>query len=223
MWIESRMGRSIWPNGLGVEGGDLIWFFYITHWYGFGFQWDTCFNYSRGEDFRWKVCDVGGDGPACQELSHLVGEGVAVVLKQAIPVTSEQGQGRSQLMFQETAFTPLRNKFYSTCMCFLPGKKGNPWRSLQTLLSLPARPLCPEGRASFRPDRHTVDKKRKWSNHWCLIPHLFIWGDGKGLCSTKIHTSEDEMCLTYYPLMGENKTDCKWEWTNSCMILKKKV
>lgn len=41
-----------------------------------------------GEDFGWKVRDVGGDGPACQELSHLVGEGVAVVLKQTIPVTS---------------------------------------------------------------------------------------------------------------------------------------
>lgn len=54
--------------------------------------------HSRGEDFRRKVGDVGGDGPACQELSHLVGEGVAVVLKQAIPVTSEPGQNRSQLM-----------------------------------------------------------------------------------------------------------------------------
>lgn len=41
-----------------------------------------------GEDFRWKVGDVGGDRPARQELSHLVGESVAVVLKQAIPVTS---------------------------------------------------------------------------------------------------------------------------------------
>lgn len=35
----------------------------------------------RGEDFGWKVRDVGGDGPARQELSHLVGESVAVVLK----------------------------------------------------------------------------------------------------------------------------------------------
>lgn len=41
-----------------------------------------------GEDFRGKVGDVGGDGPARQELSHLIGEGVAVVLKQTIPVTS---------------------------------------------------------------------------------------------------------------------------------------
>lgn len=60
--------------------------------------------HSRGEDFRRKVCDVGGDGPACQELSHLVGEGVAVVLKQAIPVTSEPGQNRSQFMRQVTTF-----------------------------------------------------------------------------------------------------------------------
>lgn len=49
-------------------------------------QWVS---HSRGEDFRWKVGDVGGDGPACQELSHLVGERVAVVLKQTIPVTSK--------------------------------------------------------------------------------------------------------------------------------------
>lgn len=48
--------------------------------------------HSRGEDLRWKVGDVGGDRPARQELSHLVGESVAVVLKQAIPVTSEQNK-----------------------------------------------------------------------------------------------------------------------------------
>lgn len=42
----------------------------------------------RGEDFRGKVGDVGGDGPACQELRHFIGEGVAVVLKETIPVTS---------------------------------------------------------------------------------------------------------------------------------------
>lgn len=42
----------------------------------------------RGEDFRWKVCDVRGDGAACQELCNFVGEGVAVVLKQAVPVSS---------------------------------------------------------------------------------------------------------------------------------------
>lgn len=43
----------------------------------------------RREDFRWKVGDVRGDGAACQELRNFVGEGVAVVLKQAIPVSSE--------------------------------------------------------------------------------------------------------------------------------------
>lgn len=41
-----------------------------------------------GEDFGRKVGDVGRDGVARQKLSHLVGEGVAVVLKQTIPVTS---------------------------------------------------------------------------------------------------------------------------------------
>lgn len=45
--------------------------------------------HSRGEDFGRKVGDVGRDGVARQKLSHLVGEGVAVVLKQTIPVTSE--------------------------------------------------------------------------------------------------------------------------------------
>lgn len=43
----------------------------------------------RGEDFRGKIGDVRGDGAACQELCNFVGEGVAVVLKQAIPVSSE--------------------------------------------------------------------------------------------------------------------------------------
>lgn len=43
----------------------------------------------RGEDFRWKIGDVRGDGAACQKLCNFVGEGVAVVLKQAIPVSSE--------------------------------------------------------------------------------------------------------------------------------------
>lgn len=45
--------------------------------------------HSRGEDFGWKIGNIRGDGPACQELSHLIGERVAIVLKQAIPVTSE--------------------------------------------------------------------------------------------------------------------------------------
>lgn len=43
----------------------------------------------RGKDFRRKIGDVRGDGAACQELCNFVGEGVAVMLKQAIPVTSE--------------------------------------------------------------------------------------------------------------------------------------
>lgn len=60
--------------------------------------------HSRGEDFGWKVGDVGGDGPARQELSHLVGEGVAVVLEQTIPVTSEPGKNGGELMHQITAF-----------------------------------------------------------------------------------------------------------------------
>lgn len=54
-------------------------------------SWQPEFH-SRREDFRWKVGDVGRDRPASQELSHLVGESVAVVLKQTIPVTSEQQQ-----------------------------------------------------------------------------------------------------------------------------------
>lgn len=54
-------------------------------------SWQPEFH-SRREDFRWKVGDVGRDRPARQELSHLVGESVAVVLKQTIPVTSEQQQ-----------------------------------------------------------------------------------------------------------------------------------
>ena len=52
-------------------------------------HFDTLDLHSRGEDFRWEVSDVGRDGPPRQELSHLIGEGVAVVLKQTIPVTPE--------------------------------------------------------------------------------------------------------------------------------------
>lgn len=52
-------------------------------------------SHSRGEDFRREVSDVGGDGPARHELSHLIGEGVAVVLKQTIPVTSEERKNGS--------------------------------------------------------------------------------------------------------------------------------
>lgn len=48
-----------------------------------------CPLHSRGEDFRGKVSDVGGDWSACQELRYFIGEGVAVVLKQTIPVTSK--------------------------------------------------------------------------------------------------------------------------------------
>lgn len=59
-------------------------------------SWQPEFH-SRREDFRWKVGDVGRDRPASQELSHLVGESVAVVLKQTIPVTSEQQQQKNSV------------------------------------------------------------------------------------------------------------------------------
>lgn len=59
--------------------------------------------YLRGQDLGRKVGDVGRDGPARQELGHLVGEGVAVVLKQAIPVAPAAEQRtphRSRHQFQ---------------------------------------------------------------------------------------------------------------------------
>lgn len=49
--------------------------------------WTLKLQYLRRQDLGREVGDVGRDGPARQELGHLVGEGVAVVLKQAIPVT----------------------------------------------------------------------------------------------------------------------------------------
>ena len=42
---------------------------------------------SRGQNFRWKVCDVRWDLFASEELSHLVAENVAVVLKHVVLVT----------------------------------------------------------------------------------------------------------------------------------------
>lgn len=80
--------------------------------------------------------------PASQELSHLVGESVAVVLKQTIPVTSEQQQQKKLRNMQSSNNKPdylliihylckeLGAFLYAgkklTCMCFLPGKRGNP-------------------------------------------------------------------------------------------------
>lgn len=68
--------------------------------------------YLRWQDLRRKVGDIGRDGPARQELSHLVGEGVAVVLKQAVPVTSEPGQK------QKTVNTP-GNRFSCLLLTYL--------------------------------------------------------------------------------------------------------
>ena len=49
---------------------------------------------SRGQHFRWKVCNVRGDLFAGEELSHLIAERVAVVLKQVVLVAPENGEGR---------------------------------------------------------------------------------------------------------------------------------
>lgn len=70
-------------------------FFFLSRWYryiptDYRHQQPTAL-YLRWQDLRRKVRDVGRDGPARQELSHLVGEGVAIVLEQAVPVTSETG------------------------------------------------------------------------------------------------------------------------------------
>ena len=43
---------------------------------------------SRGEHFGGQVCDVLWDPAAGEELGHLVAEGVAVVLKQVVRLTS---------------------------------------------------------------------------------------------------------------------------------------
>lgn len=41
---------------------------------------------SRAENFRWQFEDVPRDGTSAQELSELVGEGVAIVLEQIVSV-----------------------------------------------------------------------------------------------------------------------------------------
>lgn len=53
---------------------------------------------------------------------------------------------------------PVKKK--GTCMCFLPEKRGIPWRSPQTPRSLPVPPLCLEVQAWSRPDQHTADSKQ---------------------------------------------------------------
>lgn len=45
---------------------------------------------SRGQNIRWKVSDVWRDFPACEKLSHLVAEYVAVVLEEAVFVAAVQ-------------------------------------------------------------------------------------------------------------------------------------
>lgn len=60
-----------------------------------------CYNL-RGQDLGRKVGDVGGDGPARQELGHLVGEGVAVVLEQAIPVAPAAEQRTPKRVFSSS-------------------------------------------------------------------------------------------------------------------------
>lgn len=42
----------------------------------------------RGENFRGKVCDVRRDLPPSQELCHFVAEGVTVVFKEVVGLTS---------------------------------------------------------------------------------------------------------------------------------------
>lgn len=42
----------------------------------------------RGENFRGKVSDVGRDLPPSQELCHFVAEGVTVVFKEVVGLTS---------------------------------------------------------------------------------------------------------------------------------------
>lgn len=42
----------------------------------------------RGENFRGKVSDVGRDLPPGQELCHFIAEGVTVVFKEVVGLTS---------------------------------------------------------------------------------------------------------------------------------------
>lgn len=145
------------------------------------------------------------------------------MLKQAIPVTSEQGQGRGQL-FQETAFTPLRNKcsnprwydglrkktITQPVCAFSQGRKVI-HEDLFRHFCLSQLDHCVR-RAEHRStltDTPWVKKGRVFKSPMSHPPSFYL-GRWKGaLFDTKIHTSEDEMFLTYYPLMDENKTDCR--------------
>jgi len=44
--------------------------------------------YSRGKNFSWEVSDVGRDFSSCQELCHFITEGVAVMFKEVIRLSS---------------------------------------------------------------------------------------------------------------------------------------
>lgn len=52
---------------------------------------------SRGEHFRREVSDVRRDLVAREELSHLVAEGIAVVLKQVVAVATVHREEREAM------------------------------------------------------------------------------------------------------------------------------
>lgn len=64
----------------------------------------------RGEDVRWKVCDVRWDLSACQELSHFTAESVAVILKQVVIGTSATNEGGSQRREEERVQSAERGR-----------------------------------------------------------------------------------------------------------------
>lgn len=93
------------------------------------------------EDFRRKVGDVRGDGPASQELSHLIGEGVAVVLKQAIPVTSvcAFSQGREIIhkdLLRHLGLTQFHYCVWRTQHCTPRRTAGDPLPSEEELITV---------------------------------------------------------------------------------------
>lgn len=50
----------------------------------------------RGENFRGKVSDVRRDLPPSQELGHFIAEGVTVVFKEVVGLTSVECEKRAQ-------------------------------------------------------------------------------------------------------------------------------
>lgn len=69
-----------------------------------------------GKDFRWKVSDVGRDFFSCQKLCHFITEGVAVMFKEVIRLSSEHRFPQRGKVFQKNFFSDFSVPQINNCV-----------------------------------------------------------------------------------------------------------